>query len=176
MSKDSNEETLDLLIRASRHENYEFREILGQIYDRHGKNTPSSCLNEIRLDGSNTILNIFRGRPSVDYDEVVADVARKIGIPNDKITDDYKNNEILILEKVSNDFWSTLPPEERSNKLKHLTKLDTQFNYFNMLLSEIKPLCKQFSAWIIQDIAGPAFRKTIPTVITIALLRLQLSQ
>lgn len=127
MTKESNIETLELLERLHEEKNPENFEILLQIYKRHGKTSPQACFDEIRRDGSNTFATIFRGLEGVDYDEIVADVAKKIKVPENEINDDYKKNELLILGKIVADYWSKLSPEERENKTKQLNKLGNQY-------------------------------------------------
>ena len=219
MSKESNIETLALLERLHEKKNPENFELLLQIYERHGKTSPKACLDEIRRDGSNTFATILRGWEGVDYDEIVADVAKKIKVSNIEITTDYKKNELLILGKIVADYWSKLSPEERKKIADQLKKLGNQYFDPTDLLNILKlggnivpylikvvgvqttqklmltllpeiigaqvamqglrtavgalvpVLNVLMGAWLLNDIAGPAFRKTIPTVATIALLR-----
>lgn len=219
MANESNVETLALLERLHKEKDPENFEILLQIYERHGKTSPKACLDEIRLDGSNTIASILRGWNGVDYDEIVADVAKKIKVSDNEITDDYRKNELLILGKIAADYWSKLPPEERNKVAEQLKKLSNQYfdpkdllnilklggNIVPYLLKTVGFQATQklfltifpqifvtqagivglrtvmgafipainvlMGVWLLSDIAGPAFRKTIPTVATIALLR-----
>lgn len=220
MAKESNIETLALLERLHEEKNPENFELLLQIYERHGKTSPRACFDEIRKDGSNSFAIIFRGGEGVDYDEIVADVAKKIKVPDNEITEDYKKNELLILGKIVADYWSKLPPEERKKIAEHLKKLGNQYfdpkDLLNILklggnivpylinivgiqttqklmltllpeiigtqvtMQGLRTVVGAFipalnilmGVWLLNDIAGPAFRKTIPTVATIALLRL----
>lgn len=224
MSNQSNIETLKLLERIHKEKHPEYFDLLLQIYERHGKTSPKDCLDEIRLDGSNTFASIFRGRKGVDYDEIVADVARKIKVEDTNITDDYLENELKILGKITDDYWNGLSQEEQEKKAEQLKKLSNKYFDPADLLNGLKlsgnivPIViKTFglrstqkmmlqimpeiigaaigmqglrtilgtfipiinilmNGWLLYDIAGPAFRKTIPTVATIALLRLQTTQ
>lgn len=148
------------------------------LYKRHDKFTPESLVQEIREDASNTLLRPFKGSPN--YDEVVRLVAEKMGIKKQDLSDDEATNEILIIQKMLQDYVENHPvAEEKLDVLgKELRKNYTDF------VSILKMNCKSEILAALAAIAtptpvliaGPAYRKIVPSVIDIALLRLQQKQ
>lgn len=214
-------ETLELLKKANNRE-LKCYILLEDLYKRHSKYTPESLLEEICFDGSNTLASILRGWKPVHYDEVVRDVAEKIGIKSSVISqNNIRENEMLIMGKLIETYWNKLSDEERSDMLTHIHNLDkiainpsvifnilklggniipiliskigikaTQQVVLNILeyiiarqavLQGTKYILGMFvpllniimNLWLLADIAGPAYRKTIPSVVTIAMIRLQ---
>lgn len=193
------------------------RKKLGPIFKRHGvssseKGAVKSLVEEISLDGGNTVANILRLWEGVGYEEIVYDVADTLSL---KVTKDWQHNERLILEKVFEDIVKTMTEEEKNNLEEILKNAGEELgdNMFtgrvgakivgmilaNTIAKKIimetikKTLAKLaakevgkrvgaymipglnviMAAWTVWDIAGPAYRKTIPTVIEIALLRIE---
>lgn len=222
MAQRSNTATLQLLEWAHNCNSAsegEHKDLLNEIYKRHEKYSPSDLLHELRQDGSNTFRNWFTD--PVDYDEVVYDVAKKMDVNNVNSKECFEENEFLILEEVTNRYWSKLSEEERRNMIKHINfagdnvaitdgdiikrigmvggnitgQLIMMFgmNAAKQIIIQIvrNALAIQIGAralagyagllvpglniimagWLVFDISGPAFRKTVPSVITIALLR-----
>lgn len=212
---------------------YETKILLGRvpkdrtkpIYQRHDVEKSKGVdglIDEICLDGANTIASIFRGWEGVDYGEIVGDVAEQLGIDTGKRSP--RKLELAILEVIIQKYLENASPEEREKIAEVLGKAGADFERFGaaaakgafaagalaLLIKEIgqkvvaqvvgkimlriagrqaaKEAGKraaQFAGlaipvlnvvmigWTIVDIAGPAFRKTVPTVIEIALLRLE---
>lgn len=222
MSVIDDKETLELLKKAN-NKNLECYILLEDLYKRHNKYTPEDLLKEICLDGSNTIASIFRGWTPVHYDEVVRDVAEKIGVKDENIDkDNMQKNEIMIIGKLIEDFWKNLSEQERDDIINNIHKLKDIAvnpkslinllklggNIVPILISKIgikatqqvvlkvlgSMLTRQaviqgtrtilgmlipvvnilMGIWLLVDIAGPAYRKTIPSVVSIAMIRLQL--
>ena len=198
------------------------KERLKPLFDRHGVEPSEGMrelVDEIRLDGSNTIASLFRGREGVPYLEIVRDVAEKMKV-------DYDENqaedviEYAILGKVIQEFLEKASPEERKEVDKVLDKAGKKYRdqiwgglstgalavlintvgkkiiarvvqkivvgiaarqgakeagkrVFQAAGYAVPLLNVAMIAWTVIDIAGPAFRKTAPTIIEIALLRLE---
>ena len=210
----SNMRLVDLLTAAS-NINPE-NELLQEIYKRHGKYTPEALVQELREDASNTIGRLLTG--SVDYDEAVRRVAKKINIDDADLTDDEIQNEILIIRKCLQDYIKNHP--EAEEKLKDVTNElagESQdiialiqggtASSFLMKIQSAGPkvvsriltavmvrfighqaatsvgrfaamgvpfLNLIMAAWFIYGISGPAYRKIVPSILNIALLRLQI--
>lgn len=153
------------------------------LYTRHDKYTPESLAQEIREDASNTILRPFKGSPN--YDEVVRMVAEKIGIKKQELSDDEAANELLILQKMLKDYVKKHPEaEEKLNmRVKEMGAGYTDFlsllkmNSTSTLLTAIAVVTGILPGIVAAaSIAGPAYRKIVPSVIDIAVLRLQQKQ
>lgn len=153
------------------------------LYKRHGKYTPESLVQEIREDASNTLLRPFKGSPN--YDEVVRLVAEKMGIKKQDLSDDEATNEILIIQKMLQDYIKKNPVAEGNLAVlaKELGKNQTDFVSILKMnskpgvfaaLATIAGLGPALVAPVIM--AGPAYRKIVPSVIDIAVLRLQQKQ
>lgn len=184
---------------------------LEPLYERHGMDeeddTIEELVEEICLDGANTIASIFRGWEGVAYDEVVRDAAKALKVKVAK-RDSHVTVERKILDHLFEDYFKQ-KPEEREKLLK-LTRAhgieqslwSAGGSGLSVLVSTIgqeavKQVIKQVlrsiagasaariasfavpilgaavSIWTAADLAGPAFRKTLPTVIDIALLRVE---
>ncbi len=186
------------------------------LYERHGidpSEGPDKLASEIRLDGGNTLVNLFRGWEGPAYKEIVKDVASKLKV---KIPDStaLKVNKIeeMILISIAKKYWDDLTPEERENifgqgyseskegwsNFKGDWEDDAWKDFLKFILSSglisiiirgilaraagvaigsrlgllIPGLNVILAAWAIRSITGPAYRKTVPTVVQIALLRL----
>jgi uncharacterized protein YaaW (UPF0174 family) len=199
-------------------------ESLLPIYERHGidpSEKEKALLEDVCLDGANSIASIFRGWEGVDYDEIVTDVAEELGIQALDRTP--RQLELAILEFIISKYLENATPEERSDIAALLKKAGGEFNDRGEILKGIfakgalallirsvgekvvgqvvgkimikiggRQVAKQAGkqaarmagmaipvlnvimvGWTVVDIAGPAFRKTVPTVIEIALLRLE---
>jgi uncharacterized protein YaaW (UPF0174 family) len=199
-------------------------ESLLPIYERHGidpSEKEKALLEDVCLDGANSIASIFRGWEGVDYDEIVTDVAEELGIQALDRTP--RQLELAILEFIISKYLENATPEERSDIAAILKKAGGEFNDRGEILKGIfakgalallirsvgekvvgqvvgkimikiggRQVAKQAGkqaarmagmaipvlnvimvGWTVVDIAGPAFRKTVPTVIEIALLRLE---
>lgn len=153
------------------------------LYKRHGKYTPESLVQEIREDASNTLLRPFKGSPN--YDEVVRLVAEKMGIKKQDLSDDEATNEILIIQKMLQDYIKKNPVAEGNLAVlaKELGKNQTDFvsilkmNSKSGVFAALATIAGLGPALVTPFIiAGPAYRKVVPSVIDIALLRLQQKQ
>ena len=192
------------------------------IYERHGiepQEGPNDLVDEIRLDGSNTITSLFRGWEGVDYDEIVRDVASKMDVPYAD-TEDERKIETRLLEKLIEKYLKNASPEERENVKEILGEAGEEYmgnprhllegGLLGFLISNVgrqvtaqiverivlyimaRQGVKQagkaaaqiagfavpilnivLATWTVIDVAGPAFRKTVPTVLEVALYRLQ---
>ena len=160
----------------------------------------------------------------VNYDEIVADVASKLKVRlNPQIVKDERDLELLILQRVFEDYFDKLSPEERENMDKAIAKLGMNPEDFSKYFLKagaaalvgflaqvngrilwqvvsgiLRTIMARYAAgalayraigvfwasvpfvnavlgaWLVSDLLGPAYRKTIPTVVQIALIRLQL--
>ncbi len=210
----STKRLLSLLNRASKEE-------LSEFFERHGVDNASDLVAEIRRDGSNSLTTwIFRFGEGVNYDEVVMDVASKVGVKYDSAeVADETELELLIVQDLVRKHFDSLSPEERAEFEKHLKQLGEEYTDFWRQFSEatgaalfaivqrlgprligqlLAPIMVRLLAvrgvavvaprllglavpflnvamavWLVIDIAGPAYRKTVPTVFQVALLRLQ---
>lgn len=197
---------------------------LTELYERHGVGNVSDLVSEIRRDGSNSIATwVFRLGEGVNYDEIVMDVASKVGVDyNAEELADERELELLILQHLVRKHFDSLSPEQRAEFEEHLNKLGEEYTDFwrqfsevtgAALLAIVQTMGPQFiarlltpimarllvvrglavvgprlaglaipfvnvalAAWLAVDIAGPAYRKTVPTVFQVALLRLQYEQ
>lgn len=191
-------------------------ELLMEICKRHDKYGAESLVLEIREDASNTIGRWFSG--AVDYDEVVNRVAKKVGIKENELKNNEKENEILILGKILQDYIKKNPKvegdlrrlakeanDESEEIIKAILAGSTSaflsavliagpvvtrqiilriMAYFvttqtALTVARIATLAIPFlnaamAAWLIFDISGPAYRKIVPSVLNIAILRLQI--
>lgn len=153
------------------------------LHKRHDKYTPESLVQEIREDASNTLLRPFKGSPN--YDEVVRMVAEKIGIKKQELGEDEAENELLILKKMLTDYVKKHPEAEEKLNMQikemgegytdvlSLLKMNSTRSLLAVasILTGIMPSIVTAAA-----IAGPAWRKIVPSVIDIAVLRLQSKQ
>lgn len=185
---------------------------LEDLYERHGidpSKGPDELANEIRLDGSSTVMGIFRPE-GVPYKEVVEDVADKLGIGiSDKSS--VETIEMEILRFMIKEYWDNFSEEEKDEVIEGIKKIDPNIKgdmVRNAMLvggmgatiafrGIIGPLIRAMLAkaagvaisarlagmlvpglnvilgiLLVFEIAGPAYRKTVPTVVTIAILRL----
>lgn len=177
----SNVRLIGLLTEVS-HKDSQNKYLL-DLYKRHDKYSPDSLVQEIRDDASNTLLRPFRGSPN--YDEVVRMVAEKIGIKKQELAEDEAENELLILQKMLNDYVKKHPEaEEKLNmQVKEMGEGYTdvlsllKMNSTRSLLAVASVLTGIMPSIITAAaIAGPAWRKIVPSVIDIAVLRLQSKQ
>jgi uncharacterized protein YaaW (UPF0174 family) len=156
---------------------------------------------EIRRDGSNTFATMLRGGDGVDYDEVVADVAQAIGISLNEGDDLLQLERSIILKLVEDTFNDgddlaplsvaldkTIGDIQSSQALAEAIRAASYVAIREVcLVIAAKQGVKQvgrtvtlaipflnilFAGWLMIDFAGPAFRKTIPTIIEIAFFRI----
>jgi len=197
------------------------------IYERHGidpKEGAIRLVEEICLDGSNSLASIFRGGKGTSYVNVVRDVAEKIGVKKgnlDGMTVREIEKEIIALliknyvGKLSNNELENLRADLMKAKLDEKLVNDNIINGITKggaiaLLGTVAGreivvgiitrvvaayvgtrtaatvatravgaaipfLNVALFGWLAWDLSGPAFRKTIPTVIDVAILRLKSS-
>lgn len=216
-SESSTKRLLSLFNRASKEE-------LSELFERHGVDNASDLVAEIRRDGSNSLTTwICRFGDGVNYDEVVMDVASKVGVKYDlaEVADETEI-ELLIVRDLVRKHFDSLSPEERVEFEKHLKQLGEEYTDFWRKFSEatgaallatvqllgprligqllaaimakllavrgvavaaprllglaVPFLNVAMAVWLVIDIAGPAYRKTVPTVFQVALLRLRHGQ
>ncbi len=173
-------------------------------------------INEFRLFGGNSIVNIFRGK-GPKYSEILRDVAKR-----NKVSFNSGNNneqiEQYILQKLFNDSLSKASDEDLKRMLQELGYPTTNFTRqaatatlmiawkaggfksYILLVSVVNAVIKILfnrglslamnatltrltsimlgpvgwaltALWTAVDIAGPAYRVTIPAVIQIAYIR-----
>lgn len=239
-------------IKDEREKNEEWQGLMA-LFGRHGVTrydirAVEELVERIRRDGSNSISTLgrdvvatasiwlprdwkwalpksFRQGGGVNYDEVVRDVAKRMGIRFDsEVAEDERGVELLILQHVFKEYFDKLSPEEKKSMEKEIGRLGMNMAEFDKLflkagaaalvniLAQIngRVLWQVLSgilatimaryaagavayraigvfwaavpfvnallgAWLIVDLAGPAYRKTIPTVVQVALMRLQFS-
>jgi uncharacterized protein YaaW (UPF0174 family) len=210
-------------------------ERLKPIYNRHGiyvDEGVKTLVDEICLDGSNTIASVFRGLKGIPYDEIVRDVARMFKINLAK-NETEMEIEMKIIDKLFNQYIENSEPNEREEiekiiaealkqdntpSLKKILKVSgasiTSAHLVSIIAQQVGrkaaanavtqvtsrfvrkriagTVAREFTkrgfsvagfavpllnvalvGWTIMDVAGPAFRKTIPTAVDIALLRLE---
>lgn len=200
-------------------------ERLEPIYLRHEvapSQGPQALLDEVCLDGANTIASIFRGWDGVEYDEVVRDVADQLNV--EASHSEPRELEVEIIAFVVQKYLAGATPEQREQVADVLRSAGADFNRMKadilkgafaagtlaLLIRQVgqkvvaqvvgkimlriagRQAAKEASkraaqlagmaipllnvvmiGWTVVDIAGPAFRKTVPTVIEVALLRLE---
>ena len=158
--------------------------------------------DEIRRDGSNSVFTLFRGGEGVDYDEIVRDVALAMDVDfGDEINEIKVENAIFgklaesmaeteegrkeiaeILGKspsqlakdgaIKKAIQGASYAAIRQIMIGFATRTGMK-NAARIVGLTIPFLNILFAGWLAFDIAGPAFRKTIPTVIDIAIFRLE---
>jgi uncharacterized protein YaaW (UPF0174 family) len=217
-TKESNARLLSLLGNAPKVR-------LQSLYNRHSVDPADGIeelVEEICLDGSNTIASLIRGIQGVPYLEIAHDVANKLAV---KYNENQKEDaiEYNILGKMLQEFLKNASPEQRAEVDKILDEVGRKYKdkiwkgmskgALALLINtvgkkvvarvvqrivvgiavrqgakEAGKRAAQFAgyavpflnvvmiAWTMVDIAGPAFRKTVPTVIEIALLRLEFGE
>lgn len=101
LGRQSNED-LYLLLSKSSKENLRILQEYNFGTNNKELKSPKEIGDRIRYNGSNNIANIIRFGESVDYHEVVRDVASKIGVKYQD-TDDVENIEQEIFIKIIND-------------------------------------------------------------------------
>jgi len=198
---------------------------LKTLYERHGipsADGPEKLGDEIRLDGSNSIASLFRGK-GVDYLEMVRNVADTMDVPYTEEQDE-ESIERDILGKTIQQYLENASKVERKEIEKILESAGKGYNNIskdNLLISlsggalalligqigakavskivqrivtrliglqvgketgkramqaigfAIPLLNATMIAWTAIEMAGPAYRKTVPSVIEIAMIRLE---
>jgi uncharacterized protein YaaW (UPF0174 family) len=224
--KAANDRLIGLLLRVQARAPQRLR----PLFDRHGidpEDGIAELVEEIRLDGANSIASMFRGRRGVDYDVVVRDVARKLKLrPGNEDAEALLERQVLdavmerYLQKASDEERAIIEDELRealrgakrdASELGKILRrgawaagsLGALVNAVGeqavaavvkrivlatagraaagqaarqaaMVASYAIPLLNVVMVgWVLADIAGPAFRKTVPTVVEIALLRME---
>ena len=120
---ESNERLLKLFRKASKTELY-------PIFERHGVDPEEgveSLVNEISLDGANTIASIFRGWKGVPYREIVIDVANKMKVDIDEESK-LEDIEVKIISNVLKQSLDELPKREREEVEKLLQEIANKSN------------------------------------------------
>lgn len=171
--------------------------------------------DEIRSMGGNSFANLVRGE-GVSYHEVVCDVADKLKVPYNKNANVARIEE-CIMQKVFEDAWEKLSPEEREVVVHELSPdvkvskailtMSAQaifkmggFASYKISLIVVNSVSKALlgrglalaanagltrslciftgpigwvltALWALIDIAGPAYKATIPCVLHVAMLR-----
>jgi len=184
---------------------------LEPLFDRHGvevEDGADALVDEVCLDGANTIASIFRGWEGVAYEEIVRDVAKTLKVScGDR--DSHPKVERKILDHLFREHYSQASEEER-DKLDSILQTSglkqASWSTGGVLLTAAltalgqeaaKQVVKQalrvvaggsaariatfavpilgaaMAALTVADLAGPAFRKTVPTVIDVAILRVE---
>jgi hypothetical protein len=189
---------------------------LQQMYERHGEKTVEGLVLDLRKDASNTFGWIFTG--PIDYDECIRRVAIKVGIDENDLKGDEKQNELLVLIACLKKYFDGLDPAERETKKQEIfneigEEHEDFFNAFflgsftailavmqvvgpaiirqmvfeciaifaagqialnatRMLTLAVPFLNVIMAGWLAWDVAGPAYRKIIPSILAIAALRL----
>lgn len=219
-SPESNERLRRILLRVP-------REDLADLFERHGVTAGSPAkeiaelIDMIRKDGSNSIVT-YMGRlgEGVNYDEIVRDVADKVGVKCDpKKIKNEADLEMMIIQRIVEEVVAKLTPEERQEIEDNLRKLGDKhqqaWKHFleaggagvltvlrvfgpRILFQVLKTFLTTFMGWrmagylawravglaipflnlvlwgwLVIDVAGPAYRKTVPTVFQIGLMRLE---
>ncbi len=175
-------------------------------------------IDEIQRFGGHTWINSVRGT-GVSYDEVVRDVASKIGAKYPKDSD-CETVEKAILNKVIEKAWGKMSEEERADLTKSLhipgkgaaalaavlaAAEAGGFATFQIAATVANAVARQIlgkgltfganaammeglgflvgpigwaiaAVWFAADLAGPAYRVTVPCVLHIAYLRQKLAQ
>ncbi|HAR79439.1 MAG TPA: hypothetical protein DCR21_01285 [Succinivibrionaceae bacterium] len=220
MSEASNERLLKLLKDIDRQEPY--NDLLKAIKATHDNyKSIESLVEEIREDGSNTIARLIKG--PVDYDEIVRDVAIKVGVPKDQISPvSEEENELKCLCLVLEKNLDSMQVADREKAVAEIDKiiggkyhnygslstLSISFTLMQIIktigIAQFKPLLAKIiskfvvvntaktagslagsrvlgfaipflnialGVWLAIDLAGPAYRKTVPTVLQVAFLR-----
>ena len=120
---------------------------------------------EIHLLGGNTLANLGRGNQGVTYKEIVKDVCERIGI-NKKVLDgkeDISALEYLFFKEFRQHFDKLKAKYDTKNQSITNEEIEKEIvkEYANGLLSTLLP----------NNLTGPAWRKTIPIVLTVTKLR-----
>ncbi|MDQ7784841.1 MAG: hypothetical protein RDU20_18300, partial [Desulfomonilaceae bacterium] len=85
---------------------------LTELYERHGVDNVPDLVTEIRRDGSSTIATwVFRSGEGVHYDEIVMDVATKVGLKDypAEVTDETEL-ELLVVQHLVRKHFDSLSP------------------------------------------------------------------
>jgi uncharacterized protein YaaW (UPF0174 family) len=190
-------------------------ERLEPLFDRHGlevEDGVAALVDEICLDGANTIASIFRGWEGVAYGEIVRDAAKLLKVRIDREQDSHVEVERKILDHLFREHYAKATDEERdlldgilrANGVKQaswstggvlLTAAITALGQeaakqvvrqalrvvagggaARIATFAVPILGAAMAAWTAADLAGPAFRKTVPTVIDVAILRLEFEE
>ncbi|WP_298159554.1 ubiquinol-cytochrome C chaperone family protein [Ferrovum sp.] len=171
-------------------------------------------IKEIQSFGGNSLVNLIRSGKGVSYDEIVRDVASKVGA---KVTStaSCEDMENAIIAKIIEKAWDKMSPEDRKEmtEFMHIPAKGPVtlaavlaaaelggFATFQLVASVANALAKQIigrglafganaglmqglgvlvgpvgwavtALWLAADLAGPAYRVTVPCVIQIAYLR-----
>ena len=217
-SSASTEDLCNLLLAVEKKDPQ--HQLLQNIFKRHDQYSVPAVVREICEDGSNTIARLARFNTPVNYDEIVRDVAEKIGVKSDLLSWDVPRCEQLLLAELMKKYWNKLSDEERREQYASLKEnLGNEYaeyakNLLNggavAILQALQMVSAQvvrkviiqtvavfagrqaafgaarfalwfipivnvlMVAWAIIDIAGPAYRKTVPTVVEVALLRMEI--
>ena len=180
---------------------------------RFGSDIDELLIEEIQRFGGNTWINVVRGE-GVSYEEVVQDVASKVGAKSPKGRD-CEAMERAIIAKVIKEAWGKMSPEEQeaiANSMHIPAKGPAAlaallaaaelggFATFRLAAIVANAVARQLigqgltfganavlmqglgaivgpigwavtALWMAADLAGPAYRVTVPCVLHIAYLR-----
>jgi uncharacterized protein YaaW (UPF0174 family) len=197
----------------------EQRRRLDVIYARHGiapAEGPERLVEEIRRDGSHTLVSLFRGREGVHYDEIVRDVSEKLNVlpangederaldarclyaliqksaraiseKDGESTKSWRPSERALLESLVGDavdeqeakrILTQAGPKVVAGIVANIAAV-TAIRAGVVRAAGLAGFAIPFinialGVWTIADLMGPAYRKTVPTVLENALLRLEL--
>ena len=129
---------------------------LKELYERHGGSSVDDLVMGLRRDASNSVWTIL-GDP-VEYAECVRRVAEQLKISEKELCNSVRDNEMIILQTALKKYLAKLNPAEREGKLKDFANTVGKENSDSLPSS------------------GPAYRKIIPSVLNIALLRLEFTK
>ena len=226
--EESNRRLIEVLFKAV--QDSDGLENLKVLFERHKVNASRydsleiyELVEQIRKDGSNDIMVVVRGGKGVNYDEIVRDVADKVGVDykKEKVSDE-SELELLIVQHLVKQYFSRLTPEQKQDFEQALRKLGKEYEDFwkqfleakgtallaviqivgrPFLFNFLAAILRQFlviasarslpiglsawqipfvnialGVWLVIDLLGPAYRKTVPTVFQIASLRIEFGE
>jgi uncharacterized protein YaaW (UPF0174 family) len=157
-----------------------------------------ALVTELTLNGGNSILNVFRGNEGVAYSEIVTDVCGKLDLPT---SGSLEEREKRVARRFLADFFEKLPAHLQKKILSEMGQeyIDWALVDWNLILPVL--LGTLFSDLVIGGVglalgeligaiglefilgpvgllaipvvllAGPAYRKTIPSVVIICGIR-----
>lgn len=188
--------------------------VAAKISERFFDDENKLIIKEIQSFGGNSLVNLIRSGKGVSYDEIVRDVASKVGAKVTR-TASCEDMENAIIAKIIEKAWDKMSPEDRKEmtEFMHIPAKGPAtlaavlaaaelggFATFQLAASVANALAKQIigrglafgantglmqglgvlvgpvgwavtALWLAADLAGPAYRVTVPCVIQIAYLR-----
>lgn len=190
--------------------------------DSSSRSDAEIIINYLCRMGSNDVATLFRWGEGVAYDEVVYDVAKKLGVKEASKNNSTEQNENLIIVKAFSDAYDKMKEKEKADLLKSLnidgTSNEIPFAASGTIVAQI--LLKKYGGfavyqtslivanyvsrallgkgltfaanaaltrgigtflgpigwtvtglWLAVELAGPAYRKTVPAIMHLAMLR-----